>query len=98
MEISVQQIDQLLHAKKRKLRKANDDDIIFIKNELYSLIKGKREHEQSQHIKQILSNIHYMNISVESENEESVMYYYEPQRKYKKKMKLHDSGWIEIDK
>ena len=98
MNINVQQIDRLLNKKKPSVRKATTEDIIFIKNELFSLLSDKRNDDSSKHIRQLLNEMHYLNIVVENEDEFSITYYYEPQKKYLKKISLNEAGWIEIDK
>lgn len=98
MNISVQQIDKLLNSQKEILRKANTEDIIFIKNELFSILNDNSEDDYYKNIRYLLNEMHYLNIVVEREDEFSVIYYYEPLKKYEKKMKLNESGWIEIHK
>lgn len=98
MNINVHQIDRFLNSQRNQLRKATTEDIIFIKNELFSILSNKKEDDYLKHIRLLLNEMHYLNLYVESESDKTVVYYYEPNKKYVRKTKLNESGWIEIDK
>ena len=98
MNISVQKIDQLLNAPKQIVRKATVEDVIFIKNELFSILNENSNENDSLYIRSLINEMHYLNISVELDTDQSIIYYYEPLKKYAKKVKLNEAGWIEIEK
>jgi hypothetical protein len=91
-------MDRFLNSQRHQLRKASTEDIIFIKNELFSILNHQKSDDYSKHIRLLLNEMHYLNIFIEIEDDKRVIYYYEPNKKYVRKAKLNESGWIEIDK
>lgn len=96
--LNIHQIDRLLNHNKKHKRKANSEDLLLIKNELFYVLSRNRQDELSEQIRKFLGDMHYLKIYVENEDDDTITFYYEPHKKYYKKINLNESGWIQIEK
>ena len=98
MNITVQEMDHLLKSSNKPIRRANEYDLILIKNELISLLSSQYDTSEQQQIRQLINELHLLNITVERDDEYQVIYAYKPPEKFNKRLTLFECGWIALRK
>lgn len=96
MLVNVIQIDQLLNQSKKTIRRATDKDILLIKNELLLLLNVTNDAEQGAEIRRLINEIPYLRVTVERDDEEEILFYYEPPYRKTKRVTITESGWISV--
>lgn len=98
MQVNILQIEQLLHAKKETVRRATDKDILLIKNELLLLLNVVADGKESTEIRRLINEVPYLRVTVERDNQQELLYFYEPPMRKTKRVTITESGWIKIIK
>lgn len=100
MEISLMKIVEFLNLPKSVIRRADEKDVLTIKNELLMLLNnrsGSVEYEKDQ-IRKLINELQYLNVYVVKDDYEKIIYSYEPPKYSTPRVTLKESGWIEIVK
>ena len=98
MELNLLRIDELLNMPKSVIRRANEKDVLNIKNELLMLLNGKNAAYKPENIRQLINEIQFLNVYVVKDNQDKIIYSYDPPKSSTKRVTIKESGWIEIDK
>ncbi|AWE07575.1 cytosine deaminase [Lysinibacillus sp. 2017] len=98
MEQNLLRIDELLNMPKSVIRKANEKDVLNIKNELLMLLNEKNEAYKQENIRQLINEIQFLNVYVVKDNQDKIIYSYDPPKYASKRVTIKESGWIEINK
>ncbi|MER1985286.1 MAG: cytosine deaminase [Solibacillus sp.] len=98
MQVNILQIEQLLQKKKETVRRATDKDILLIKNELLLLLNVTKDAEEGAEIRRLINEIPYLRVTVERDDAEEFLYFYEPPFRKTKRVTITESGWIKVIK
>lgn len=98
MQVSLQQIDELLKTPKRLIRKATDKDVLFVKNKLLLLLNEKYNTKECVSIRKLINEIQFLTVRVERDDDEQITFFYEPPTPRNPRVTLKESGWITIKK
>lgn len=96
MQVNVIQIDQLLKQQKQTIRRATDKDILLIKNELLLLLNMTNDVEEGAEIRRLVNEVPYLRVTVERDNLDEILFFYEPPIRKSKRVTTTESGWINI--
>ena len=98
MELSLLKIDEFLNLPKSVIRRASEKDVLHIKNELLMLLNGKNTQYKQATIRQLINELQLLNVYVIKEDQDKIIYSYEPPKFPTKRVTIKESGWIEINK
>lgn len=98
MELNLLKIDELLNIQKSVIRRANEKDVLTIKNELLMLLNEKNGSYKREHIRLLINEIQFLNVYVVKDDYEKTIYSYEPPKYSPYRITIKESGWIEIHK
>lgn len=98
MRVNILQIEELLNPKKETVRRATDKDILLIKNELLLLLNVTADAEEGAEIRRLINEIPYLRVTVERDNQQELLYFYEPPYRQTKRVTIKESGWIKVIK
>ena len=98
MELNVMKIDEFLNLPKSVIRRADEKDVLNIKNELLLLLNNRNgEHDKNQ-IRKLINEIQYMNVYVVKDDYDKIIYSYDPPKCNTPRVTINESGWIELVK
>ena len=97
MELNLMKIDEFLKMPKRVIRRADDKDMLNIKNELLLLLNDKKCSNKSQ-IRKLINEIHFLNVYVVKDDYDKIVYSYDPPHYDSPRVTIKESGWIELIK
>ena len=98
MELNLMKIDEFLKMPKSVIRRANERDVLSIKNELLILLNEKKELADKMHIRKLINEIQFLNVFVVKDDYEKTVFSYEPPKYYSPRVTIKESGWIELIK
>lgn len=98
MELNLMKIDEFLKMPKSVIRRANERDVLSIKNELLILLNEKTEVADKMHIRKLINEIQFLNVYVVKDDYEKTVFSYEPPKYYSPRVTIKESGWIELIK
>ncbi|MBD8032894.1 cytosine deaminase [Solibacillus merdavium] len=98
MELNLMKIDEFLKMSKSVIRRANERDVLSIKNELLILLNEKTELVDKMHIRKLINEIQFLNVFVVKDDYEKTVFSYEPPKYYSPRVTIKESGWIELIK
>lgn len=98
MELNLMKIDEFLKMPKSVIRRANERDVLSIKNELLILLNEKTELADKMHIRKLINEIQFLNVFVVKDDYEKTVFSYEPPKYYSPRVTIKESGWIELIK
>ena len=100
MELNLMKIDEFLNLPKSVIRRADEKDVLNIKNELLMLLNTRSsEMEQEKiHIRKLINEIQFLNVYVVKDDYEKTVFSYEPPKYYSPRVTIKESGWIELIK
>ena len=100
MELNLMKIDEFLNLPKSVIRRADEKDVLNIKNELLMLLNTRSsEMEQEKiHIRKLINEIQFLNVYVVKDDYEKIIYSYEPPKYNTPRVTIKESGWIELVK
>ncbi|WP_341320228.1 cytosine deaminase [Solibacillus sp. FSL H8-0523] len=100
MELNLMKIDEFLNLPKSVIRRADEKDVLNIKNELLMLLNNRSsEMEQEKiHIRKLINEIQFLNVYVVKDDYEKIIYSYEPPKYATPRVTIQESGWIELVK
>jgi arginine repressor len=98
MELNLLKIDEFLNLPKSVIRRANEKDVLHIKNELLMLLNDKNLQYKQATIRQLINELQFLNVYVIKEDSDKIIYSYEPPKFPAKRVTINESGWIEINK
>ena len=98
MELNLMKIDEFLKMPKSVIRRANERDVLSIKNELLILLNEKNELADKVHIRKLINEIQFLNVYVVKDDYEKTVFSYEPPKYYSPRVTIKESGWIELIK
>lgn len=98
MELNLMIIDEFLKMPKSVIRRANEKDVINIKNELLILLNEKVEVSDKEQIRKLINEIQFLNVYVVKDERDKIIFSYEPPKYFTPRVTLKESGWIELIK
>lgn len=98
MELNLLMIDELLNMPKSVIRRASEKDVLHIKNELLMLLNDKNEATNQATIRQLINELQFLNLYVIKEDQNKIIYSYDPPTYSTKRVTIKESGWIEVNK
>ena len=99
MELNLLKIDELLNMPKSVIRRASEKDILHIKNELLMLLNEKNQQVTKQAtIRQLINELQFLNLYVIKEDQNKIIYSYDPPTYSSRRVTIKESGWIEVNK
>lgn len=98
MELNLLQIDELLNIPKNIIRRANEKDILMIKNELLMALNAKNEAFKRDHVRSLINDLQLLNVYVIKEEHNKTVFSYEPPKFEAQRVTIKESGWIEVNK
>ncbi|MGN7478223.1 cytosine deaminase [Solibacillus silvestris] len=98
MELNLMKIDEFLKMPKSVIRRANERDVLNIKNELLILLNERKELYDKDHIRKLINEIQFLNVYVVKDDYEKTVFSYEPPKYYTPRVTIKESGWIELIK
>lgn len=91
-------IDEFLNMPKSAIRRANEKDVLNIKNELLMLLNDKSEQYDKEQIRKLINEIQFLNVHVVKDDFEKIVFSYEPPKYSTPRVTIKESGWIELVK
>lgn len=93
-------IDEFLNLPKSVIRRADEHDVLNIKNELLLLLNHRNEDlaQDKNQIRKLINEIQYMNVYVVKDDYDKIIYSYEPPKYETPRVTIKGSGWIELVK
>ena len=100
MELNLMKIDEFLNLPKSVIRRADEKDVLNIKNELLMLLNNRSSdmEQEKSHIRKLINEIQFLNVYVVKDDYEKIIYSYEPPKYNKPRVTIKESGWIELVK
>ena len=83
---------------KSAIRRANEKDVLNIKNELLMLLNDKSEQYDKEQIRKLINEIQFLNVHVVKDDFEKIVFSYEPPKYSTPRVTIKESGWIELVK
>lgn len=100
MELNLMKIDEFLNLPKSVIRRADEKDVLNIKNELLMLLNNRSSdmEQEKNHIRKLINEIQFLNVYVVKDDYEKIIYSYEPPKYNTPRVTIKESGWIELVK
>lgn len=100
MELNLMKIDEFLNLPKSVIRRADEKDVLNIKNELLLLLNNRNSDMELEkiHIRKLINEIQFLNVYVVKDDYEKIIYSYEPPKYATPRVTIKESGWIELVK